>query len=75
MTRLELEMWCEKFIKDMESNAAPMRDLAINALEHDWDEEQLTQETIKILKSGIFKDYKHYRVLLADFISDMARSA
>lgn len=72
MIRMELEAWSEKFLKDIFENSKPMRDLAVKAIEEDWDEEKFMEETYKLIATQDFNDYKHYSSKLADFIEECA---
>lgn len=72
MIRMELEAWCEKFLKDIFENSEPARQLAVKAIEEDWDEDKLQEEMIALIKKQDFKTYADYKVQLADFIMECA---
>lgn len=70
MIRMELETWCEKFLKDIFDNSEPMRELATKAIIEDWDEDKFMEETYKLLSEQKFESYSQYSKKLADFIEE-----
>ena len=73
MIRMEIEAWCEKFLKDMFENTEPMRKMAEQAIKEDWDEEKFMKETYAMIANHEFKNYPHYSKKLADFIEECAK--
>lgn len=73
MIRMELETWCEKFLKEIFENSKPARDMAVKAIEEEWDEDKFMEETYKLVATQDFKDYAHYSKKLADFIEECAK--
>lgn len=72
MIRMELETWCEKFLKDIFDDTKPMRDLAKRALDEEWDDEKMMEETYKLIAEADFKTYAEHSKKLADFIEECA---